>query len=129
MTAATARATPETPAPAAAQPAKPARAALRAPALLEAAYVVSILIVLLVSLITAALSVASGAAAWLTAVRAGAATLVVGLLLWILNYQLMPDGLKVAVDDWMAKREKDLAKASAAEAAHEPALSTQEWKA
>lgn len=131
-----------------AKPAKPAKRAkakrreMRAPVLLETVYSVAVAIVILVGLTIAGLSAWGRAPLWLTAVRAGTAVLVVGLVLWIVYYRVLTDGLLIAVDEWMENYKKEQAEREAQEAAEKAAAeaaaqaaeaeaveSTQEWKA
>ena len=105
-------------------------------------YSVSVVVVILAGVVTTGVSVFAGAPLWLTTLRAGAATLVIGLLLWVVYYLVLSDGLLVAVDEWVAKTKQEMAEraaqaerdlddqaARAAAEQGENVLSTQEWKA
>lgn len=97
-----------------------ARGGRRAPLLLETAYAITFGLTLVAGLATAALSALAGAPAWLIAVRAGLAVLVLGLVFWLVNYQLMHGAFEAAVEELRAR---------APQPADQPAASTQEWKA
>ena len=73
-----------------------ARGGRRAPLLLETAYAITFGLTLVAGLATAALSALAGAPAWLIAVRAGLAVLVLGLVFWLVNYQLMHGAFEAA---------------------------------
>jgi protein-S-isoprenylcysteine O-methyltransferase Ste14 len=100
------------------RPAAVRQAGSRAPLLLETAYAVSFSIIVLAGIVTAGLSVWSGVPAWLVAVRAGLAVVVLGLVLWTVNYRLMHGAFEAAMSD---RREQT--------PAGQPPASTQEWKA
>lgn len=63
------------------------------PFLLDFALSVTQLVVILTGLVTMAVSLFSGAVLWMAAVRAGAAVLAVGLVLWMANYLLARNSL------------------------------------
>ncbi len=116
-------------APKASKGPKPAQGAKtsgrRAPLLLETAYLASLVAVLTAGAVTAGLSLLAGVAAWLVAVRAGAAILTVGLVLWSLNYRLMHGLLEAAVQEAHEKKPSE----TPAPAGDEAAASSLEWKA
>ena len=98
------------------------RASKRVPLLLEAVYAASVLIVILTGALTAGLSWLSGVSALWVLARAGLAVLLVGLVLWLLNYQLMHGALAAAL---AAAREQ----VPEAPVAEPPPDFIHEWKA
>lgn len=114
------------PAPEARTGTKGRTAAGRAPVLLELAYVLSVLVVGLAGLSAAGLSLAAGVAVWVAVVRAGLLVLVLGALLWFLNYQLMHGVLDAALQ---AAREKQAGRTASDVPGAERASLGMEWKA
>lgn len=103
---------------------KGGRAAGRAPVLLEWAYGLSVLVVGLTGLAVVGLSILAGVALWMAVIRAGLLVLVLGALLWFLNYRIMHGVLEAALQD---ARERQ----AAAEGAPGPEAASlgMEWKA
>lgn len=66
------------------------------PFMLDFSLSVSSMVVIMVGILTTIISAFSGAALWMTAVRGGVAVVVVGLVLWTVNWIIARDSLEMA---------------------------------
>jgi hypothetical protein len=83
------------------------KAAPFVPLVLDLALTVAKLIVLVVGIAVCVVSIFSGAKLWIAVVRGGATILSLGLLLWLVTWQLAHQALEAAIAEFEAKNAKN----------------------